>query len=172
MANNKFVASSLSCVCGRKFSSAAALYGHQGHCKEYLGEERFNHDKQRMLKVRNGLNKYHENKRAEKMLKWLSEKHICEYCGKEMTIKYGSGRFCSEKCYRQYVSDYNSNVRFKNSSKCSVYRSIAFSKYERVCAVCGWNDDERILEVHHKDSKRLNNDADNLIILCPTCHRK
>jgi len=40
------------------------------------------------------------------------------------------------------------------------------------CAVCGWAEDERILEVHHKDEDRSNNALDNLIILCPTCHRK
>ena len=52
------------------------------------------------------------------------------------------------------------------------YRKIAFNDYEHKCAVCGWNEDERILEVHHIDSNRENNEIDNLIILCPTCHRK
>lgn len=29
---------------------------------------------------------------------WLSEKHTCENCGKIMTEKYGSGRFCCSFC--------------------------------------------------------------------------
>ena len=52
------------------------------------------------------------------------------------------------------------------------YRQIAFKTYEHKCAVCGWDEDERILEVHHIDSNREHNELDNLIILCPTCHRK
>ena len=53
-----------------------------------------------------------------------------------------------------------------------VYRERAFNEYPHKCAVCGWNEDEDILEVHHIDSNTSNNSLDNLIILCPTCHRK
>ena len=52
------------------------------------------------------------------------------------------------------------------------YRYIAFRIYPHKCAVCGWEEDERILEVHHKDMNRENNSDDNLIILCPNCHSK
>ena len=52
------------------------------------------------------------------------------------------------------------------------YRFKAFQAYEHKCAICGWDEDERILEVHHIDSNREHNELDNLIILCPTCHRK
>lgn len=34
-----------------------------------------------------------------------------------------------------------------------------------------WREDERILEVHHIDENRSNNEITNLIILCPICHR-
>lgn len=57
-------------------------------------------------------------------------------------------------------------------TKVKDYRQIAFSTYEHKCSACGWNEDERILEVHHIDSNRENNEIDNLVILCPTCHRK
>jgi 5-methylcytosine-specific restriction endonuclease McrA len=52
------------------------------------------------------------------------------------------------------------------------YRERSFAKYEHKCAVCGWDEDEDVLEVHHIDENRSNNSIDNLIILCPTCHRK
>ena len=52
------------------------------------------------------------------------------------------------------------------------YRLNAFQKYEHKCACCGWDEDERILEVHHIDNNHNNNQLDNLILLCPTCHRK
>jgi predicted HNH restriction endonuclease len=37
---------------------------------------------------------------------------------------------------------------------------------------CGYDEDERILEVHHIDEDRNNNDIKNLCILCPNCHVK
>lgn len=52
------------------------------------------------------------------------------------------------------------------------YRKKAFDNYEHKCAVCGWNEDEDILEVHHIDENREHNDLENLKILCPICHRK
>ena len=33
-------------------------------------------------------------------------------------------------------------------------------------------EDKDVLEVHHIDSNHCNNDIDNLMILCPICHRK
>ena len=52
------------------------------------------------------------------------------------------------------------------------YRSKAFDAYEHKCSVCGWSEDERILEVHHIDANHENNELNNLMILCPICHRK
>lgn len=37
-------------------------------------------------------------KKKEDLEKWIIEKHTCERCGKVMTIKYASGRFCSRNC--------------------------------------------------------------------------
>lgn len=52
------------------------------------------------------------------------------------------------------------------------YRELAFRTYEHKCACCDWHEDIRILEVHHIDGDRENNDISNLVILCPNCHRK
>lgn len=54
----------------------------------------------------------------------------------------------------------------------SSYRKIAFRNYPHKCAICGWNEDEDILQVHHIDENRSNAKLENLIILCPTCHQK
>ncbi len=51
-----------------------------------------------------------------------------------------------------------------------VYRSIAFQTYDSKCAVCDYDNHIEILEVHHIDGNRENNDALNLIILCPNHH--
>lgn len=52
------------------------------------------------------------------------------------------------------------------------YREKAFRFYEHKCAICNWNEDIDCLEVHHIDENRENNDIENLIILCPLCHKK
>jgi len=50
------------------------------------------------------------------------------------------------------------------------YRKQAFSIYEPFCAYCGFGI-QAVLEVAHINGKRDNNRIDNLVILCPTCHK-
>ena len=52
------------------------------------------------------------------------------------------------------------------------YREKAFREYEHKCAICNYNEEPKILQVHHIDENRQNNSIDNLIILCPNCHAK
>ncbi|MCC6934479.1 MAG: HNH endonuclease [Candidatus Yanofskybacteria bacterium] len=39
----------------------------------------------------------------------------------------------------------------------------------RTCERCGYDKPE-ILQVHHKDRDRSNNDLANLALICPNCH--
>jgi hypothetical protein len=56
--------------------------------------------------------------------------------------------------------------------KLSVYARIKiFEKANNRCELCGWDTYPQVLEVHHKDRNHKNNDANNLIALCPICHR-
>jgi len=50
------------------------------------------------------------------------------------------------------------------------YHKRAFEIYTPICAYCGFGIRD-VLEVAHIDGDRNNNDADNLVILCPTCHK-
>ena len=50
------------------------------------------------------------------------------------------------------------------------YRKLAFEHYDPICAYCGFGVPD-VLEVAHLDGDRANNDADNLAILCPNCHK-
>lgn len=50
------------------------------------------------------------------------------------------------------------------------YRKIAFGTYDPLCAHCGFGIPS-VLEVAHLDGNRANNDIDNLVILCPNCHK-
>lgn len=52
------------------------------------------------------------------------------------------------------------------------YRVKALREYEPKCAVCQFDEDIDVLEVHHIDGDRMNNSLENLIVLCPLCHKK
>ena len=54
----------------------------------------------------------------------------------------------------------------------SEYRKMAFRNYPSECEICHWNEDSDVLEVHHIDENRDHNTLENLIILCPICHKK
>lgn len=90
-------------------------------------------------------------------------------CGKPIKIlqsRIKENNFCSREC----------GNRYKNRDKINIidstaYRRNAFLYYPHKCKICGWSKDERVLEVHHIDENRDNNDISNLVILCPTCHK-
>lgn len=106
----------------------------------------------------------------------------CAYCGKTFTCsksKAETRQFCCRKC-KDTAQRIESGPDFTwlrpahysiNAGK-SIYRKNALNYYAHECAVCGWDEDVDILEVHHIDNDRNNNELSNLIILCPTCHKK
>lgn len=106
------------------------------------------------------------------------DKYECAYCGKEIyrrpseILKNISGKFyCSRECGNIAKNKFREESgEWLNST--STYRRRAFQTYSHECLVCGWNEDERILEVHHIDENREHNEIENLCILCPICHRK
>ena len=103
----------------------------------------------------------------------------CANCGKEIwktksqLARSKTGNvYCSRSCATS-----KNNTLFKTGENHpnyvgNDYRQKALYAYEHKCAICGYNEDQRILEVHHKDENRSNNELSNLIILCPNCHRK
>lgn len=118
----------------------------------------------------------YENNRQEVM---------CSYCGKAFikslsrlnNSKSGLHFCCREhKDLAQRIESGDSFQSMRPSHYDKVnsktYREKAFRNNQHCCAVCGWNEDIDVLEVHHIDENRLNNDIVNLIILCPICHKK
>lgn len=97
----------------------------------------------------------------------------CEYCGKiifrhpcEIQNNQTGKFYCSQECGNRYKASLMHTQDSKN------YRLKAMKVYPHKCVCCGWDEDERILEVHHINENRENNNIENLVILCPTCHRK
>lgn len=107
----------------------------------------------------------------------------CAYCGKEFLkpasrLKSKNDLYFCCREHKDLAQRVESGEQFDsmrpNHYKDGMYwyRQKALSHYEHQCAICGWNEDVDVLEVHHIDENRDNNNIDNLIILCPTCHRK
>ena len=101
----------------------------------------------------------------------------CAYCGKmiyrapsRLTKSQTGFFYCSRECGNLHKNQLRKLTgEWDNSLN---YRLKALNVLEHKCIVCGWNEDERILEVHHIDENREHNNIKNLCILCPTCHRK
>lgn len=108
----------------------------------------------------------------------------CAYCGKEFIktnsrlSKSKSGLcFCCRE-HKDLAQRLDSGEKFDilrpehYGTTSQDYRDIAFRNYEPKCAICGYDEEKFLLEVHHIDENHSNNSLDNLIILCPICHRK
>lgn len=125
-------------------------------------------------------------KKEDRDKKWEQDRKIlkCSYCGKEFSRstselkKSKSGLFfcCREHkdlAQRSISGEDFDIMRPSHYGKITKnYRKLAFNSYLHKCAVCGWDEDEDILEVHHIDEDHSNNEIENLMILCPLCHRK
>ena len=136
------------CACGREFDTPQAFNSHKGNCKIHLIQKYGSYEK--YLEVHN---KNHENagikrsqtrrnKKEKSLNDWISEKHICENCGKVMTEKYGSGRFCSRSCAntRKHGEETKSKLSNANKNSTSMRKIKLLAEYEqnpKFCSICG-----------------------------------
>lgn len=94
---------------------------------------------------------------------------ICPVCSKEFKTKNDEKESltCSYSCSNTHFRSGKNHGNYKDGS--SHYRhKVSITKCER----CGYNKHPSILHVHHKDRNRLNNNEDNLEVLCPNCHHE
>ena len=109
---------------------------------------------------------------------------ICAYCGKKFQRQISrlenskSGFYFCCREHKDLAQSLKGGDKFKSirpnhyGQQKTDYRKTAFDLYPHKCHICGWAEDEDVLEVHHIDENHKNNDENNLIILCPICHRK
>ena len=105
----------------------------------------------------------------------------CMNCGK--IIK--NNKYCSRKCqhdyqYKEYIEEWKNgivdgNVGQPGSSVSHNIKRYLREKYDDKCCECGWNekhpaDNKCPLQVEHIDGDSLNNNEENLKLLCPNCH--
>lgn len=91
------------------------------------------------------------------------------YRSKEKLERSKSGRrFCCNKCASislgKEMRGANHPSYIDGQGK---YREIAYEKWGTACVICGY---DRVINVHHIDKNRKNNDISNLIVLCPNHH--
>lgn len=106
----------------------------------------------------------------------------CAYCGQKFlrapskVLSKSGLQFCCRE-HKDLAQRIDSGEQFEqirpnHYGTGTDYRKFAFREYPHKCAICGWDEDEDVLQVHHIDENRKNAKLENLIILCPTCHQK
>lgn len=118
---------------------------------------------------------------SETFNKKEKKKCHCLNCGKELESR--NKKYCDIHCQQEY--QYKEWViRWKNGEESGLKGEYGISNYLRhyllekfnyKCSKCGWGEENPYthtlpLEVEHIDGNYLNNNENNLIILCPNCH--
>lgn len=93
----------------------------------------------------------------------------CHNCNDEFTVNEREKLFPQKERYFCSLQCANATGGKAKREKYGLkqYASIAKSYYEEKCVVCGYNE---VIDVHHIDENRQNNDPRNLVILCPNHH--
>ncbi len=102
-------------------------------------------------------------------------KKICENCGKEYTAKSNNSKYCSEQCKRIVMRKQRTDRRNSNPIKKGFAEDIRMS-YAFRCALCFWKSgsmENDGCELHHIKPvcEGGEHTQDNLILLCPNCHK-
>lgn len=116
--------------------------------------------------------------KCKKLGQFKGKEYECGYCGKiiyripSQVKKSKSGFvFCDRSCACAYnnktLRSNENNPNWKGGE--TLYKRIALETYVRKCSICGFEDKDA-LDVHHIDMNKLNNNKDNLIILCANHH--
>ena len=89
-----------------------------------------------------------------------------EIIGRKKTKKIQNSKYCGRSCanHRGKGLEWEKNHPNRFLSN---YRTICFTEWDESCVVCGYY---KIVDVHHIDEDRKNNNVKNLIPLCPNHH--
>lgn len=94
----------------------------------------------------------------------------CLVCGTPILASFNK-KTCSRAC----ANKHRTGIKYKMNrprDKVVNERQLKLrllTQRGNVCEGCGYNKIE-ILQVHHKDRNRQNNNLDNLRLICPNCH--
>ena len=107
--------------------------------------------------------------------------HYCKYCNKLLTRnRFKNGRledynvfkkriYCNRECMkRDYLKTGINDQTYRNAHQTAHSINKLILKKDK-CEMCG---SIKNLDIHHKDHNWKNNNLDNLICLCRSCHMK
>lgn len=94
------------CDCGQEFDNPQKFNGHKSHCVTHLTlANKLDQRNEIQEKFRKGGLDAAKSKKSKasqtketSLNEWIKERHVCEKCGKILTEKFGTGRFCSRSC--------------------------------------------------------------------------
>lgn len=97
----------------------------------------------------------------------------CSRCRKEFERQQNKVKelnYCSRECKEldQQIGGPLALPHYKDGRH--DYRNRAFRLQGKKCKQCSFDEDERMLDVHHIDSNRDNGRPENLVVLCVWCH--
>jgi hypothetical protein len=108
---------------------------------------------------------FRKNGDSQKRYERIQKK--CPVCGKYFEALEGhkkEKKTCSYACSNTHFRSGMDNGNWSEKA----YRSTCFLHHEKRCVCC---DEKLIVEVHHLDHNKKNNEPENLIPLCPTHHQ-
>ena len=134
--------------------------------------------KAKKIIIENNLITDHFDGGKNKKIKYERIKKICPVCNLEFETKKGNKRektTCSISCSNTIFRSGTNNGNWKNINDFDSrsrtfaikYRKICFENHKHECIICREN---KLLDVHHFDENKFNNNPDNLIPICATHH--
>ena len=102
----------------------------------------------------------------------------CKNCGSLINAPDSRKRqFCNISCcdaYRRASSIPKADGTVVQTQRRTLkwQRKYAREIYGNKCCRCGYNRIPGVLQVHHKDFNPRNQERDNVLLLCPTCHEE
>lgn len=141
------------CICGKHYTTQNGLHTHQTrHCKILLTKEKYEkeylHCRSMSLQAAQIAKEKKKQRKLLEIQNWVSEQHICEKCGKVMTEKFGSGRFCSKSCanIRKHSNETKQKIsnslrkseKFLNSLLLSTSKYTRSGKYNNIFCASTW----------------------------------
>lgn len=100
------------------------------------------------------------------------KEHPCAVC-KKMILSGSNKKTCSRQCANKNRIGMKYTGRSLKDKVRSYrqQRARLFLARGKFCEQCGYST-YQILQVHHRNRDRENNDLSNLELLCPNCHAK
>ena len=126
--------------------------------------------------------------RKNEIIEWIKNNRSKSFISRELKCKQCTLDIYLEKMGIEYEGNQGSKGKPSNTWKHSslyLFRGSLIGGHklklklfrdgikEKKCEVCGlekWNEKDISLEMHHIDGDRMNNELENLQILCPNCH--